>query len=160
AALYPGLVVTSTIAAAAEWLAQTYRAPVMLLALLIGMACNFVHRDAHCRAGVEFASRSMLRFGIGLLGLRISLDALVSLGAMPLVIVSAAVSSTILIGPLLARALGLRREFGVLSGGSVAICGASAALAISATLPQDRELERDTILTIATVTALSTIAMI
>jgi uncharacterized integral membrane protein (TIGR00698 family) len=42
----------------------------------------------------------------------------------------------------------------------VAICGASAALAIASVLPRGDESERDTILTVVTVTALSTVAMI
>jgi uncharacterized integral membrane protein (TIGR00698 family) len=50
--------------------------------------------------------------------------------------------------------------FGLLSGGAVAICGASAALAIGSSLPQHEDNERDTILTVVVVTALSTIAMI
>jgi uncharacterized integral membrane protein (TIGR00698 family) len=48
----------------------------------------------------------------------------------------------------------------VLSGGAVAICGASAALAIASALPRKAETERDTILTVVTVTTLSTLAMI
>jgi uncharacterized integral membrane protein (TIGR00698 family) len=50
--------------------------------------------------------------------------------------------------------------FGILTGGAVAICGASAALAIASVLPRHAESERDTILTVVAVTALSTLAMI
>ena len=42
----------------------------------------------------------------------------------------------------------------------MAICGASAALAIASVLPREKNAERDTILTVVTVTALSTLAMI
>jgi uncharacterized integral membrane protein (TIGR00698 family) len=70
------------------------------------------------------------------------------------------VASTIGLGLLVSKRLGLTRRFGVLSGGSVAICGASAALAIASVLPRSREGERDTILTVVVVTALSTLAMI
>lgn len=48
----------------------------------------------------------------------------------------------------------------MLSGGAVAICGASAALAIASVLPRNENSERDTILTVVSVTALSTLAMI
>src|SRR6185312_7645057 len=54
----------------------------------------------------------------------------------------------------------LSSVFGVLSGGAVAICGASAALAIASVLPRSDTRERDTILAVVSVTALSTIAMI
>jgi uncharacterized membrane protein YadS len=56
--------------------------------------------------------------------------------------------------------VGLSRSFGILSAGAVAICGASAALAISSVLPKGENSERDTVFTVISVTALSTIAMI
>ena len=49
---------------------------------------------------------------------------------------------------------------GVLSGGATAICGASAALALSAVLPRSREQERFTLVVVVSVTALSTVAML
>jgi uncharacterized integral membrane protein (TIGR00698 family) len=49
---------------------------------------------------------------------------------------------------------------GVLIGGATAICGASAALAISSVLPKTSTLERDTTLTVVGVTTLSTMAMV
>jgi uncharacterized integral membrane protein (TIGR00698 family) len=61
---------------------------------------------------------------------------------------------------LLARPLGLSRAQGVLTGGSVAICGASAALAISTVLPRTKDWESNTLFTVVAVTTLSTVAMI
>jgi len=59
-----------------------------------------------------------------------------------------------------ARIMGLSRPFGVLTSGATAICGASAALAISSVLPKGPTHERDTVFTVIGVTALSTVAMI
>jgi uncharacterized integral membrane protein (TIGR00698 family) len=70
------------------------------------------------------------------------------------------VASTIGLGFLASRLFGQSRAFGVLSGGAVGICGASAALAIASVLPRSEESERNTILVVVTVTALSTVAMI
>jgi uncharacterized integral membrane protein (TIGR00698 family) len=159
-AVYPGLLVAGTIALASTWLAQHYTAPVMLFALLFGMSFHFLYEGGRCVAGIEFASRSVLRLGVALLGVRITLGQIASLGIAPVVTVAVAVASTILIGLLLARRLRLSDRFGVLSGGAVAICGASAALAIASVLPRDKDRERDTILTVVAVTALSTLAMI
>jgi uncharacterized integral membrane protein (TIGR00698 family) len=159
-AVYPGLLVAGTIALASTWLAQHYTAPVMLFALLFGMAFHFLHEEGRCVAGIEFASRSVLRLGVGLLGVRITLGQIASLGPWPVATVIVGVATTILFGFLLARRLGLSSVFGVLSGGAVAICGASAALAIASVLPRSDTRERDTILTVVSVTALSTIAMI
>ena len=64
------------------------------------------------------------------------------------------------LGFVLARRLGLNRSFGILSGGAVAICGASAALAIAAVLPRDRQSQAETAFTVIIATALSTLAMV
>ena len=159
-ALYPGLIAAGTIALAATWLSQNYNAPVMLFALLLGMAFAFLSEDARCAPGVNFASRSILRMGVALLGLRISVGQIVDLGVMPVTAVVCGVASTLALSALLARLMGLRNEFGVLSGGAVGICGASAALAISAALPAFAQKERDTVLTVIGVTTLSTVAMV
>lgn len=159
-AVYPGLLVACTIALAATFLASHYNTPVMLFGLLFGMAFHFLHEDGRCVAGIEFSSRTVLRFGVALLGVRVTASQIVSLGVVPVATVVVSVGSTILIGALLARRLGLNKLFGVLSGGAVAICGASAALAIASVLPKHEDSERDTILTVVAVTALSTLAMI
>ena len=70
---------------------------------------------------------------------------------------------TIGFGIVLARALGYRNRFGVLTGGAVAICGASAAMAIAAVMPahaDDKVKERATIFTVIGVSTLSTLAMV
>jgi len=71
-----------------------------------------------------------------------------------------AVARTILAGILVARAVALGSAFATLTGGAVAICGASAALAIASILPQHRHAERDASFTVIGVTAFSTLAMI
>jgi len=159
-AVYPGALAAATIALASDWLSQHYTAPVMLFALLFGMAFHFLHEGGRCVAGIEFMSRSVLRLGVALLGVRITLEQIASLGIAPVLTVIVGVATTILFGLILARRLGLPGLFGILSGGAVAICGASAALAIASVLPQTPTSERDTILTVVSVTALSTTAMV
>lgn len=159
-AIYPGVIVAATIGLAATFLSQHYGAPVMLFALLLGMAFHFLHEEGRCVAGIEFCSRSVLRFGVALLGARITVDEIASLGIGPILTILMGVATTMLVGTWLARRLGLDTLFGTLSGGAVAICGASAALAISSVLPPYKERERDTILTVVAVTSLSTLAMI
>jgi uncharacterized integral membrane protein (TIGR00698 family) len=158
--VYPGVLVAITIALAATWLSQHYKAPVMLYGLLLGMAFHFLHEEGRCVAGIEFSSKAILRLGVALLGVRVTAEQIMSLGPAPILIVVVGVVSTISLGLLVAPRLGRSKAFGVLSGGAVAICGASAALAIASVLPKSKDSERDTILTVVTVTALSTVAMI
>ena len=158
--LYPGVLVAVTIALASQWLAQHYGAPVMLFALLFGMTFHFLHQEGRCIPGIEFSSKAILRFGVALLGARITASQILGLGLTPIITVIIGIGSTIALGAFLAKRMGLRSSFGVLSGGAVGICGASAALAIASVLPRGKDAERDTILAVVTVTALSTIAMI
>jgi uncharacterized integral membrane protein (TIGR00698 family) len=75
-------------------------------------------------------------------------------------LVAAGVVLTILFGMLGARLLRRGWRFALLTGGAVAICGASAAMAIAAVLPKNEHSERNLIFTVLGVTVLSTIAMI
>jgi len=156
----PGLLASLVIAAAAAFLADHYAGPVMLFALLLGMAMNFLSEVDRCKAGISFASRTVLRLGVALLGFRITLREVAALGWQPVVLVIAVVTLTILISIWAAKAMGFKPEFGLLSGGATAICGASAAMAISAALPPHERKERATGFTIIGVSTLSTVAMI
>ncbi|MEP3435494.1 MAG: putative sulfate exporter family transporter [Hoeflea sp.] len=159
--LFPGLLTALTVALAAKFISEHYGAPVMLIALLIGMAFNFLVEDGGtCVAGIEFSSKVLLRFGVALLGLGITVQQIASTGSEVLLITLGGVALTISLGLVLSRFLGRGSRFGLLIGGAVAICGASAALAISSVLPKSETLERDTIFTVIGVTALSTLAMI
>jgi uncharacterized integral membrane protein (TIGR00698 family) len=160
AELFPGVVAAVTVAIASMFLSDHYGAPVMLFALLLGMAFRFVSEEGKGVAGVQFASRYILRVGVALLGMRITVEQIMSLGVGPVALVVCAVFLTIGFGILLSRLMGHDSRFGVLTGGSVGICGASAALAIAAVLPHDRESERNTIFTVIGVTTLSTVAMV
>ncbi len=158
--LFPGVIAAITVAIAAMFLSDHYGAPVMLFALLLGMAFRFVSEEGKGVPGVHFSSRYILRFGVALLGMRITLEQIMSLGIGPVALVIGAVFLTIGFGIALSKAMGNDNRFGVLTGGSVGICGASAALAIAAVLPQDKDSERNTIFTVIGVTTLSTVAMV
>jgi len=156
----PGVLASAIIAVAATFLSEHYGGPVMLFALLLGMAFYFLSQEGRCVAGIELASKRILRVAVGLLGAQITIGEIMHLGLTPVVMVVVAVMLTILFGVLAARAFGLSRPFGLLTAGAVAICGASAALAISSVLPKGESHERDTVFTVIGVTTLSTIAMI
>ncbi len=159
-ALLPGILLALTIATAAKFLSEHYGAPVMLFALLIGIAFNFLASDARCGAGIDFASRTLLRAGIVLLGARITFSDIASIGISGLATVIALVALTIGCGFVFARLFGRGWRFALLTGGSVAICGASAALAIASVIPHNEKTERNILFTVVAVTTLSTMAMI
>ncbi len=158
--LLPGLLTAVVIAMASTFVSDHYGGPTLLFALLIGMALHFLSKEAASAPGINFASKTVLRLGVALLGVRIGADQIAALGVLPIVIVVCGVTLTLLLGRYLSGPLGLTPPQGVLTGGAVAICGASAAMAIAAVLPQDRDSERNMLFTVIAVTTLSTIAMI
>jgi uncharacterized integral membrane protein (TIGR00698 family) len=70
------------------------------------------------------------------------------------------IALTIGSGFVCARLFNRGWRFAILTGGSVAICGASAALAIASVIPHNDKTERNLLFTVVSVTTLSTIAMI
>lgn len=159
--LFPGVLACAVVAAAATFLSEHYGAPVMLFALLLGLAMNFLSGEGSaCKPGIEFTGRTVLRLGVALLGLRITVGQIAALGWEPVAIVVISVVLTIGVSMAVARAMGFNTLFGLLSGGATAICGASAALALAAALPAHPLKERATLFTVVGVSALSTLAMI
>ncbi len=157
---WPGFAMSAMLAMAASFVSDHYGGPTLLYCLLMGMAFFHLSRDARFAKGIAFASSMVLRLGVALLGARITADQVAGLGPAPVLIVLIGVSSTIAVGWGLAKVLRLHPHLGLLTGGAVAICGASAALAIAAVLPRRPGAERDTIFTVLAVTTLSTCAMI
>ena len=157
---FPGVAVATAVALAASFIAQRYGAPAMLMGLLLGMAFHFLNETPRVGPGLELAAVKALRLGVALLGLRLTVADVASLGWTPVLLVIFAVLATLLFGVVLSRILGCDRQLGVLTGGSVAICGASAAMAISSVLPKGPDTQRQTLFTIIGVTSLSTIAMV
>ena len=156
----PGLTVAATVALAVSFISEHYGGPPFLLALLLGMAFNFLAADARVRPGIDIAARSVLRIGVALLGIRITFDRILELGPGPVALAVSGVVVAISGGLLAAKLAGRSREEGLLSGGAVGICGASAAMAIAAALPRSPQSERLTLLAVIGVTALSTLAMV
>jgi uncharacterized integral membrane protein (TIGR00698 family) len=160
AAIWPGALTAATIGTAAVFVSSRYGGPALVFALLLGMAFNFLGDDARTNAGIEFTAKRVLRLGVALLGARIGVEQMLELGWAAVATIVAMVPLTLLFGRWLAQRLGQSEQMGVLTGGAVAICGASAALAISSVLPQTESRERDTLFTVVGVTTLSTVCMV
>ena len=158
--LLPGLTASALVALAAQFVAEHHGAPAMLMALLFGIALNFAGEEGAAAPGVAFTARTVLRFGVALLGTRVGVEIVADLGWQTVALVLGAVAATIGFGVGAARAFGQGPRFAVLTAGAVAICGASAAMAIAAVLPKDGRSERNLLFTVLGVTVLSTVAMI
>jgi uncharacterized integral membrane protein (TIGR00698 family) len=158
-AYLPGLLLTGIASLAAAYLAEHYGAPIMLMGLLIGLAFNFANADARLHAGLGFASKTLLRWGIVLVGLQVTFGQIASLGAPAFAAIAAMVALVTLSGTVMSKYIGRGAAFGTLAGGAVAICGASAALALSSVLGEKRASQAQLTLVLVAVSAASALAM-
>jgi uncharacterized integral membrane protein (TIGR00698 family) len=156
----PGLLVAVLASFASAYLAEHYGAPLTLMALLVGLALNFLSADARLLPGLAFASRTLLRVGIVLVGARVTLAQIVGLGWVALLAIIVIVAATMTSGVLLARKFGFGAAFGALAGGAVAICGASAAMALATVLGEKRVNQAQLALVLVGISAMSALAMV
>jgi uncharacterized integral membrane protein (TIGR00698 family) len=156
---WPGLALAGAAALAAAWISEHYGAPLMLMGLLFGLAFNFANADPKVQPGLGFASRALLRWGIVLLGFKITLADIAGLGFTSFAAIACIVAIVIASGILTARALRMGTSFGLLAGGAVAICGASAALAFAALLGEKRASQAQLTLTLVGIATASALAM-
>ena len=156
----PGAGLCVLIALAASFVAGLHGGAPMFYALLFGTALHYLHAEVRTAPGVRFCAGTVLRLGVGLLGARITLSQIAALGWPTVFITIAGAATTLLAGVAVARRLRLPATLGVLAGGATAICGASAAMAIAAALPQSPERERETLAVVVLATLLSTAAML
>jgi uncharacterized integral membrane protein (TIGR00698 family) len=155
----PGLAVTACATLAAGYLSDHYHAPLTLMALLVGLALNFLSADKKLLPGLAFASRTLLRVGIVLVGARVTFGQIVDLGPVAFGAILIIVIATIAIGVVAAHLWGYDTAFGVLAGGSVAICGASAALALATVLGEKRISQAQLTLVLVGISAASSFAL-
>jgi uncharacterized integral membrane protein (TIGR00698 family) len=158
--LVPGLTIVALGTLAAGFIADHYGAPLTLMALLLGLASNFLATDQRLQPGLRFASQSLLRWGIVLLGTRITIRQMIGLGPVTFVAILAIAILTVGAGIFAARRAGFGTAFGVLAGGAVAICGASAAMALATTLGERRANEAQLTLVLVGIAAMSAGAMV
>ncbi|MBU2953587.1 YeiH family protein [Marinobacter sp. F3R08] len=157
---YPGVALCVVLALAGSFLANHYGAPALVLVLLLGFGFASQAADTRLRPGVEFCSRQVLRVGIALLGARIGVEQLMTVGNLPLLMVLTCTPIIIGSGLLFGHWLGLPRMQSLVAGVAVAICGVSAAVAVAAVIPQGKLEDRRLLGVVVGVTALGTLSML
>ncbi|MCR1160127.1 putative sulfate exporter family transporter [Paenarthrobacter sp. UW852] len=160
--LGPGLVLCF----AATGLAFTIHAvlpavPAMTLAVALGLlSANIpgtsVLTAGRARPGLDFAGKHLMRAGIVLLGLKVSIQDVLGLGWLSLVLIAGVVLVSFVGTYGLARLLRLPGETALLIATGFSICGASAIGAMAAVR---RIRHQDTVLPVALVTLCGTLAI-
>jgi uncharacterized integral membrane protein (TIGR00698 family) len=135
--------------------------PAMTLAVLLGLlSANFpgsgTWQSGRARPGLDFAGKHLMRAGIVLLGLKVSLADVLDLGWAALLLITAVVLVSFGGTYAISRLFRLPREASLLIATGFSICGASAIGAMAAVR---RVRHADTVLPVALVTLCGTLAI-
>jgi uncharacterized integral membrane protein (TIGR00698 family) len=167
-ALLPGLAIALGLAVVgragsqligAEWF-NVEKSPIspILLAILFGLVIrNTVGLPSVYEAGVQICLKRILRVGVALLGIRLSLIAVGSIGLFALPIVIGCITSALLLVSWISRVVGLPRRLGTLIAVGTAICGNTAIVATAPIIGAD---EDETSYAVGTITVFGLIALV
>lgn len=146
----PGLLFALLIALLGGWSAEFVGTAVMglpksplsgiMMAILIGILIrNTVGVPAVLQPGIKFSVVRVLRLGIVLLGIRISLGEAGAIGLKAVPIILGTVTAALLVVTFVARRLGLSDRLGTLIAVGTGICGATAIVATAPTIAAKEE---------------------
>lgn len=112
----------------------------ILISILLGLTLrNAIGLPVPYHRGVRLCQQRLLRLGVALLGFRLSLAALGSIGAAALPIVAASILTALVVVGWTNRVLGLNPRLGTLIAVGTAICGNSAIVASAAVIGAEEE---------------------
>jgi uncharacterized integral membrane protein (TIGR00698 family) len=140
-AVAPGLLLLVALAAVATGVSAVvpFLSPLVAGVALGALVVNVVTVPDRFTPGIAFGARSLLRFGVVLLGFRLSIGDLVGLGTGGLLVVAVVVTITFFGTQWFARRLGVPRDLGLLVATGYSICGASAIAAMDGVIHADEE---------------------
>jgi len=156
----PGFLLCLFLGTAVIIITQYVGAPVMLLAIIMGLILHAFNFIKTLEPGINWSSRGLLYTGVALMGLRIDIADLSQAGIFAPTLIFLTLGATLFAGYTIARAFGASKDFSILMSGAVSICGVSAAAAIYTALDDYPTRDEELAITVAGITVLSTISMI
>jgi len=164
----PGLILALLLAVAGQYLSELIgvtlmglpKSPVsaIMMAILLGILIrNTITLPASFQPGIRFGLVRVLRLGIVLLGIRLSLGEVGAIGLQSLPVIIGAVAAALLIVTYFSRKLGLSGRLGTLIAVGTSICGATA---IVATAPAIGAKDDEVSYSVACITLFGVIAML
>lgn len=166
--ILPGLLLALVLAVAGQFLSDFIGVELMglpkspisaiMMAILLGILIrNTLSLPERFRPGIRFGLVRVLRFGIVLLGIRLSLAEAGAIGLQSLPVIIGTVSAALLIVTFLARKVGLSGRLGTLIAVGTSVCGATA---IVATAPAIGASDDEVSYSVACITLFGVIAML
>ena len=130
----------------------------LIIAIVLGvLLTNVVHLPDALSPGIDFSAKKLLRAGIILLGLKLSLTSIIDLGVPMLLVVACIVTGGLLGTVLLGRLLRVPPNLSLLIACGFSICGAAAVAGAAGVTDPDDEAEEDTITAVALVVIFGTL---
>ncbi len=112
----------------------------ILVAVLLGLYLrNRIGLGESTKAGIKFSIQRILRFGIILLGLRLSLQDVAATGLKALVLVTICITVALILAYLAGRIFNVPPRLAALIGVGTAICGNTAIVATAPVIEADEE---------------------
>ena len=167
-AILPGLILAFVLALAGQFLSEFIGVDLMglpkspisaiMMAILLGILIrNTISLPDTFQPGIRFGLVRVLRLGIVLLGIRLSLGEAGAIGLQSLPIILGTVGAALLIVTFLARRVGLSGPLGTLIAVGTSVCGATA---IVATAPAIGAKDDEVSYAVACVTLFGVVAML
>lgn len=164
--LLPGLVIVIALAWTSIWLSEYLgvnllgfeKSPIspVMLALLLGLIIGaIVSIPTTLTPGIRFAVKKILRFGIILLGIRLTIFDVFKLGTIGVPIVLMCILGALLITTTISRRLQLPERLGTLIAVGTSICGVSAILATGPAIDAE---EKESAYAVAVITVFGLLA--
>lgn len=161
----PGLYLVIAVAVVARYVHSLIPYPGMaravsevFIAVFLGLHIrNALHFSTRFDAGVKFALQRILRLGIILLGLRLSLQDVVTTGLSALLLIAACMAVALTLAYAVGRLLTIPPRLAALIGVGTAICGNTAIVAVA---PVIEAKEEDVSFAVATITFFGTLAVV
>ncbi|HEX2152423.1 MAG TPA: putative sulfate exporter family transporter [Acidimicrobiia bacterium] len=156
----PGVIVACVLAGIAL-LVSAVLPPVVspvLVAVVLGLAlANLIDMPAETRHGLDFAAKRVLRWGVVLLGAKLSLGDVVAIGQIGLGVVALCMITAFTIVAVAARAFRVPPRLSILLAVGTAVCGNSAIVATAPVVDAD---EKEIGVAVGTITVFGTVALL
>lgn len=167
-AIFPGLILALILAFSGQYLSEFIGVTIMglpkspisaiMMAILLGILIrNTITLPGSFQPGIRFGLVRVLRAGIVLLGIRLSLGEVGAIGLQALPVIFGTVLAALLIVTYFSRKLGLSGRLGTLIAVGTSICGATA---IVATAPAIGARDDEVSYSVACITLFGVIAML
>jgi uncharacterized integral membrane protein (TIGR00698 family) len=157
----PGVLLAGCVAAVAFVLREVPGVSALsplILAILIGMAIrNLIGTPEVAKAGMAFCLKRILRAGIVLLGLQLTIQQVLAVGGAGVALLVVTVLATFIFTIVLGRILGVNAGLTQLIAAGSSICGASAVIAANTVT---RARDEDVAYAIACVTVFGSLSMV